>query len=60
MSCAMQAGGVTDAEMFRTFNMGIGMVIIVDKADVGNVQQLEPTAIELGVVVAQEGVQLIS
>src|SRR5690606_41880281 len=25
-----QAGGVPDAEMFRTFNMGIGMIVVCD------------------------------
>ncbi|NOX43322.1 MAG: phosphoribosylformylglycinamidine cyclo-ligase [Gammaproteobacteria bacterium] len=29
-----QQGSVTDKEMYRTFNCGIGMVIIVNKADV--------------------------
>eukprot|EP00894_Picocystis_sp_ML_P003824 jgi/Pico_ML_1/54341/g4703.t1 len=26
-----KAGGVSDSEMFRTFNMGIGMVVVTDK-----------------------------
>ena len=30
-----QAGGVSEAEMFRTFNMGIGMCAVVSAADAG-------------------------
>ncbi|MGQ0765908.1 MAG: phosphoribosylformylglycinamidine cyclo-ligase [Gemmatimonadota bacterium] len=29
------AGGVSDGELFRTFNMGVGAVVVVDPADVG-------------------------
>ena len=32
-----RAGGVDGREMFRAFNMGIGMVVIVDAADAGSV-----------------------
>ena len=32
-----QAGGVDRDEMFRTFNMGVGMVVIVDPANVETV-----------------------
>jgi phosphoribosylformylglycinamidine cyclo-ligase len=28
-----QAGNVADTEMFRTFNMGIGMVLVVARED---------------------------
>jgi phosphoribosylformylglycinamidine cyclo-ligase len=28
-----EKGNVEDAEMYRTFNMGMGMIIIVDKND---------------------------
>jgi phosphoribosylformylglycinamidine cyclo-ligase len=33
-----EAGGVSDAEMFRAFNMGVGMVVICDTATVERVQ----------------------
>ena len=39
--------------------MGVGMIIIVDKADAEKVNQLEPSAIQLGSVVAEEGVKFI-
>jgi phosphoribosylformylglycinamidine cyclo-ligase len=34
-----QAGGVDRAEMFRTFNMGVGMVVIVPEAAADGVIQ---------------------
>ena len=35
-------GGITTQEMYRVFNMGIGMVVIVNPADVAAVQKLIP------------------
>lgn len=35
-----EAGNVTDSEMHRTFNCGIGMVVIVDEQDVLEVQKI--------------------
>ena len=32
-----ELGHVTDAEMFRTFNMGVGMVIISSAQDAGTI-----------------------
>ncbi len=29
-----RAGQVADAEMFRAFNMGVGMIVVADPADV--------------------------
>lgn len=43
--------------MFRTFNMGIGLVIIVSPEDASTVQQLEPEAVLIGTVVKGEGVK---
>lgn len=54
----LQAGGITDAEMFRTFNMGIGLVIVVSPEDASTVQQLEPATAVLGAVSGTEGVEL--
>jgi len=34
-SLMQRLGNVSDQEMFRTFNMGIGMVIVVSPADAG-------------------------
>ena len=30
-SCIQSIGGIEQKEMFRTFNMGIGMVFVLDK-----------------------------
>ena len=54
----MQAGNVEELEMFRTFNMGIGMVVVVDPADADAALAHDGSACRLGTVTAGEGVQL--
>ena len=44
--------------MFRTLNMGVGMVVIMGKADVDKAIQQDPDLFILGEVVAGRGVQL--
>ncbi len=55
-----RGGGVSDAEMFRTFNMGIGMVVVVAPSDLHDVEHsLErrgETSFVLGGVVRGSGV----
>ena len=53
-----QAGNVEEREMFRTFNMGIGMVVVVDPADAEAAMAHDSGACLLGKVVAGDGVQL--
>ncbi|MCP4650204.1 MAG: phosphoribosylformylglycinamidine cyclo-ligase [PVC group bacterium] len=44
-------GKIDDQEMYRTFNMGIGMVLVVKKADVAGVQkQLEKSKLKSWVI----------
>jgi phosphoribosylformylglycinamidine cyclo-ligase len=55
-----RSGGVSDAEMFRTFNMGIGMIVIVASEELHDVEHsLErrgETSFVLGSVMAGAGV----
>ena len=54
-----QLGSVTEAEMFRTFNMGAGMVIVTAKDDVESIKTHLETAgervYEIGRVTAGNG-----
>lgn len=56
---APQAGKVPDAEMFRTFNMGIGMVVVVPRSEVDTVLGLGLGAFEIGEIVEGSGVELV-
>ena len=47
-------GAIEDAEMFRTFNMGVGMVLVVGEADVGGVIAEAPGSWRVGEVVARD------
>jgi phosphoribosylformylglycinamidine cyclo-ligase len=54
-----QAGGVAESEMHRTFNCGIGMVVVVPAADAGKaLAQLRAqgeTAVEIGRIAPRRG-----
>lgn len=45
--------------MFRTFNMGVGMVIVVPRSDVDKVLGLGIGAFEMGEIVEGQGVELV-
>ena len=51
-----QAGNVSDAEMRRTFNMGVGLVVVVEPGKVAAARELNPQLFELGTVVEGSGV----
>ena len=53
-----RAGGIDRDEMFTTFNMGVGMVLVVDPGNVDKVKELLPSAIVIGEVVEEAGVQI--
>ena len=44
-------GNIERMEMFGTFNMGVGMVIVVDPSQVSAVLNLIPDAYEIGKII---------
>ncbi|MBT9176464.1 MAG: Phosphoribosylformylglycinamidine cyclo-ligase [Firmicutes bacterium] len=58
-----ELGQVAVAEMFRTFNMGIGFVLVVAESDVAEVRarliELGEASYVIGKVIAGEGVSLV-
>lgn len=54
-----QAGKVSEAEMRRTFNMGVGLVVVVDKSQVAAARAVNPDLFELGEVVEGSGVSYV-
>ena len=54
-SLIQELGNINEKEMFRTFNMGIGMVVIVNKNSVQNIKksiQKFSKSYEIGTVVS--------
>jgi phosphoribosylformylglycinamidine cyclo-ligase len=54
-SLIQQKGNIDTVEMFRTFNMGIGMVIICSPKEVSFMQESLPEAVLIGEVIKQTG-----
>lgn len=54
-----EAGNVAESEMLRTFNMGVGMVVVLDPSKVDAARALEPELFELGKVVEGKGVTYV-
>jgi phosphoribosylformylglycinamidine cyclo-ligase len=52
-----RAGGISDEEMYRVFNMGIGMAAIVSRDEAKKFRSLVPQAIEIGRVVQGSGIE---
>jgi len=50
-----ELGGVSDDEMFRTFNMGIGFCVVVNEADAIEIEK-DGIAVRIGKVVEEGGV----
>ena len=54
-----ERGNIAEEEMYRTFNMGIGMVLAVSPADAETVRSRLPQALVLGEVVRGKGVEWV-
>jgi len=54
-----EKGGIADAEMYRVFNMGVGMVIICSPQDAAQIMKSIPEAQQSGRVVEQQGAQRV-
>ncbi len=50
-----ERGRITNDEMYRVFNMGIGMIVYCDAAHAGTLKKRITGAVEIGSVVAQKG-----
>jgi len=49
-------GSIEEGEMFKTFNMGVGFIFVVDPSQEGKVKELLPDAFTLGLIEKGEGV----
>ena len=53
-------GGISDREMYRVFNMGLGMVAVCPEANVAKVLECLPDAVVIGKMIARgEGEQVV-
>ncbi len=48
-------GDLDKEEMYGTFNMGVGLVIVIDKKDAEGIKAMKPEIIELGKIVKGSG-----
>ena len=48
-------GGLSDEDMFTVFNMGIGIVLVCDRADVDDLVRSVPTANVIGELIGNDG-----
>ena len=53
-------GGITDAEMFRVFNMGLGMVAVCPEPNVSAFWSKIPDAIPVGQIIQRESEEQVS
>ncbi len=60
---AQKAGKIPDREMYKTFNMGIGMVVILDKRFIKRARQVlkafKLDSYEIGKIVPRKGVEIL-
>ena len=60
---AQKAGGISDREMYKTFNMGIGMVVILEKRFMKRAQKalkgFKMDSYEIGKIMKGKGVEIV-
>ena len=54
-----EKGKIDEAEMYHIFNMGVGMVLIVNKEDVDKTLSLIDNAFVLGEVTDESGIEIV-
>lgn len=54
-----KTGNVPTEDMRRTFNMGVGIVVVVDPSQVDAVKAIAPDAFDVGEIVAGDGVKYV-
>ena len=54
-SLVQSIGGISEEEMYRVFNMGVGMVAVCEKGDTGSILDTVPDAVLIGDVVERTG-----
>jgi phosphoribosylformylglycinamidine cyclo-ligase len=47
-----RAGNIAEPEMYRTFNMGVGMVIVCDPGDAAEIRDAIKPCYEIGCVIS--------
>lgn len=52
---AQKTANISDSEMLKTFNCGIGMVMIVARNDIQNFKEAVPSAFEIGTLQKSDG-----
>lgn len=52
-------GNISEAEMRRTFNCGVGMVVVIDPNQVEAAKQIDPELFEVGRVIEGTGVTYV-
>ncbi|MBN8635236.1 MAG: phosphoribosylformylglycinamidine cyclo-ligase, partial [Anaerolineae bacterium] len=58
-SLMQRKGSIITPEMYRVFNMGIGMILVIPVDQVDKTVEIIPTANRIGEIVEGRGVQLV-
>ena len=59
-SIVQREGGISDEEMYRVFNMGLGMVAVCEEEAVATIQDAVPEARVVGRIIPRQGDRQVS